>query len=169
VLDEFAHELPASGTAVDVAGGAGRNALWLAGQGYDTTLIDISSNGLRQAGQAASQRGVSLTLVERDLEADGMPAGQWDVAVVCLFVYRPVLKALPASLAPGGVLIFEHPTMTNLEVSPKPSASFLLDNGEVLALAKEMQDVDIVHVSEAWRSHGRHLARLVVRKHVVVP
>jgi 2-polyprenyl-3-methyl-5-hydroxy-6-metoxy-1,4-benzoquinol methylase len=44
-LLELDHLLPRSGRALDVAGGAGRNAIWLARRGLDVTLVDISAVG----------------------------------------------------------------------------------------------------------------------------
>ncbi len=46
---ESARFLPATGTAIDVAGGSGRNAIWLAGRGLEVTLVDVSSVALTRA------------------------------------------------------------------------------------------------------------------------
>ena len=42
-IDEF---LPHRGRALDLAGGAGRNAVYLAGLGFEVTLVDVSRAGL---------------------------------------------------------------------------------------------------------------------------
>lgn len=61
--DEFLlsvdHALPHSGLALDVAGGTGRHALWLANRGLETTLLDISETGLAIADQLASAATIS--------------------------------------------------------------------------------------------------------------
>ena len=44
---------PEGGSALDLAGGAGRNAIWLAQRGWEVTLIDISETGVEQARQKA--------------------------------------------------------------------------------------------------------------------
>src|SRR5262245_55862732 len=41
-LSEHAYLLPTTGKALDLAGGAGRNAIWLARRGFEVTLVDIS-------------------------------------------------------------------------------------------------------------------------------
>ena len=66
--------LPYSGTALDIAGGPGRNALWLAERGLDTTLLDISDTGLGMA-QQSLERYPEALVAFRVLEA-GKPDDQ---------------------------------------------------------------------------------------------
>src|SRR5271166_4715690 len=40
---------PAAGHALDLAGGAGRHAIWLARQGWEVTLVDIATVGIEQS------------------------------------------------------------------------------------------------------------------------
>src|SRR5689334_13030073 len=56
--------------AIDVAGGAGRHALWLARQGFDTTLVDVSSVALSIAEQRGKADGFSLQRLQLDLDED---------------------------------------------------------------------------------------------------
>src|SRR3954468_6171251 len=56
--------------AIDVGGGAGRHAIWLAQQGFDSTLADVSPVALSLAEQRAKAAGVSLRQVLIDLEND---------------------------------------------------------------------------------------------------
>ncbi len=42
------------GTALDLAAGEGRNALWLAELGWEVTAVDFSSVGLEKARRAAA-------------------------------------------------------------------------------------------------------------------
>src|SRR5258708_27172975 len=53
VYDEFLSVQP-PGTALDVAGGAGRHALWLADRGWQVKLIDISEVGIEAARRNAA-------------------------------------------------------------------------------------------------------------------
>src|SRR4051794_41724500 len=52
--------LPRSGHALDLAGGAGRNSLWLAGRGLDVTLVDVSPVALEIASDRAAAAGLAL-------------------------------------------------------------------------------------------------------------
>src|SRR5213596_1064151 len=82
--------------ALDVAGGAGRNAIWLARRGLDVTLADISPAALDLARAAAAAAGVTLHLIEVDLEAAPLPAGPFDLIVAIDFLHRPLFGAFPA-------------------------------------------------------------------------
>ena len=159
--------LPASGRALDLAGGDGRNALWLAEQGLDATIADISEVGLARARAAAARRGLELETVAVDLETAAaeleiLPmVGPFDV-VTSFFYYWPGLFAvLPRMLAPGGTLIYAQPTKSNLLRHSRPPVRFLLDDGQLATLAAGLE---IVSCEEGWFEEGRHEARLVARR-----
>lgn len=165
LLGEIEHLLPAPGTMVDVAGGAGRNAIWFAERGFAVTVIDVSAEGLAHARARSEIAGVELECIQRDLEGEGLPAGRrWDVALMHLFSNRRVLRALPASLNPGGLLLFSQPTLVNLERHERPSRQFLMEPGEAAAIAAALDGIEVVEVSEGWRAGGRHEARLIARR-----
>jgi tellurite methyltransferase len=157
-----ADRLPAGGRALDVAGGAGRHAIWLAARGFDVTIADVSPVGLARASAAASARGLSVQIQAMDLEADPrLPDGPWDLMVCFHFLFRPLYADFGRVLAPGGALLVCHPTRTNLERHAHPSARFLLQDGELEAL---VPGVKVVSLDEGWSPAGRHEARLVARK-----
>lgn len=56
--------------AVDLGCGAGNYAVWLAGQGFDVTGIDISQHAIRHANDLAGREGVSCNFVVGDLLGD---------------------------------------------------------------------------------------------------
>jgi len=157
LLDDL---LPRRGRALDVAGGAGRNACWLARRGLDVTVADVSSVGLELARAAAAAAGVTLRLVETDLETDPLPAGPYDVILSIDFLWRPLFAAFPAALVSGGVVVCSQPTRTNLERHPHPSARFLLAEGELRSL---VGGLEVVRYEEGWFG-DRHEARVVARK-----
>jgi tellurite methyltransferase len=146
--------------ALDAAGGTGQNAVWLAERGLDVTLADVSPVALERARDAAAAAGVSLQLLEVDLERAPLPAGPFDLVVVQNFLWRPLFAAVPSVLTPGGLFVYLQPTRTNLERNPSPSARFLLEDGELPGLVAGLA---IVQYEEGWFD-GRHEARLVARK-----
>lgn len=155
------HILPRRGQALDVAGGAGRHAIWLAQRGLDVTLADISQVGLDIAKQRAAAAKVALDTMLVDLEAEPFPAGPWDLIVSIHFLWRPLFEIFPTALAPGGMLVFSQPTHSNLSRHEKPPARYLLEDGELPALVR---DLEIVHYEEGWLGEGRHDALLVARR-----
>jgi tellurite methyltransferase len=99
----------APGRALDLAGGAGRHALWLARHGWDVTLSDVSDEGLAIAGKRAEQAGRTLALRRESAgETVAWAAHQpFDLIVVVWCLLREQFPALPAALAPGGTLLYK--------------------------------------------------------------
>jgi tellurite methyltransferase len=162
VLIGLAAFLPTSGRALDVAGGAGRNALWLAARSLDVTIWDVSPVGLALARHRANAANLRLETAEIDLEsAEHLPTGQFDLILSVCYLFRPLLARLPSVLKPGGTLIVIQPTLRNLERNDKPPAPYLLEEGE---LPRFVPGVEIVHYEEGWFADGRHDAVLVGRK-----
>lgn len=147
-------------TALDVAGGTGRHALWLARRGLDVTLADVSPVALEIARVEAAVAAVHLRFIELDLEEQPFPPGPFDVIVSFDFLHRPLFDAFPESLAPGGLLVFSQPTRTNLERHTTPGPTHLLEDGEIPRLVKGLA---VLRCEQGWFG-GRHEARLVARK-----
>lgn len=154
-------KLPTSGRALDIAGGAGRNAVWLAERGLDVTLVDVSDTALTIAAEAARAAGVTIDARHIDLVADPLPSGPWDVVLCFHYLQRDLFPAMIAELTPGGLLVAELATVRNLERRDRPERPYLLDEGELLTLVAPL---DIVVFEEGWHPDDRHEARLVARK-----
>ncbi len=157
-LDAF---IPRRGRAIDLAGGTGRHAIWLAERGLDVTLFDVSDVAIEIAAQHARARGVNLQCVRRDLEVDGIPGEPWDLVLSFHYRERSLMPRFANVLAPGGRLIFVQPTRSNLARHAKPSARFLLDDGELPSL---VTGLDVIRYDEGWLEEGRHEARIVAER-----
>jgi SAM-dependent methyltransferase len=153
--------LPHRGRAIDVGGGSGQNAIWLARRGLDVTVVDISAEGLALASEAARAAKVSLRTVCADLETEPLPPGPWDVIVNVHFLLRPLFARFSSALAPRGSLVFAQPTMANLKYHDRPSRSYLLKNRELPGLLAGL--VPVLY-REGWNEDGRHEAELLARK-----
>ncbi len=110
--------LPA-GRAIDLAAGEGRNAVWLAEQGWDVTAVDFSDAALAKADQLAAARSVSITLVEADVtEYVPTPAGFDLVLVAYLHLPEPargaVIGRASAAVAEQGTLLVIGHDASNL-------------------------------------------------------
>ncbi len=146
------------GTACDLAGGTGRHTLWLAAQGWATTLIDIAPSALEVAAALAKESGLAISTAEHDLDA-GMPStGPFDLAVIHHYLNRRLLSEVESILAPGGHLVMAHPTLINLERHDRPSRRYLLEPGELPSL---LSSLEIASYFEGWTTQGRHEARVV--------
>lgn len=98
------------GKALDLGCGEGRNAVWLAEQGWDVTGVDFSDVALQKAQDLAGSRGVEAEWVEADLREYVPEPGMFDlVAVVYIHVpadeRRTMLRRAAGAVAPGGSLV----------------------------------------------------------------
>jgi 2-polyprenyl-3-methyl-5-hydroxy-6-metoxy-1,4-benzoquinol methylase len=148
--------LPGAGRALDVAGGNGRNAIWLARRGLDVTLVDVSD-------QALAMADPSLTRVRLDLDVEPLPAGPFDVVVCVHFLDRAHRGQYVERLGPGGLLIAAQPTLRNLERHARPSARFLVAEGEMEAWVRG-EGLEVVVAREGWNAEGRHEAEVIARR-----
>ncbi len=152
--------LPRRGRALDLAGGAGRHALWLARRGLEVTLCDISETALARARELARTERVAFDTELLDLEVDPLPAGPWDLIVSFDYLQRDLFRRFPELLAERGMLVFVQPTRSNLLRHPKPGSSHLLEDGELPGL---VQGLEVVEYQEGWLD-VRHEARLLAIK-----
>ncbi|HYG67589.1 MAG TPA: class I SAM-dependent methyltransferase [Anaeromyxobacteraceae bacterium] len=155
--------LPRTGRALDLAGGSGRHALWLARRGLAVTLADVSDVALATAERSARAEGLGLVTRLVDLAVEPVPAGPWDVVVCTYFLHRPVFAQVRDALAPGGLFAFAHATRTNLERHPRPGPRHVLEDGELSTLAGGL-GLEVLRLDEGWLESGRHEARVVLRR-----
>jgi SAM-dependent methyltransferase len=107
------------GRALDVACGEGRNAVWLAGNGWKVTGVDFSEVALEKAAELARRRGVEVDWVCADvLEYEPRPRAFDLVAVLYLQLPREelaiALRHAARAVAPGGTLVVIGHDTTNL-------------------------------------------------------
>lgn len=61
-----------SGKVLDLGGGEGRNALYLANKGYDVTVSDISEVGIDKVINLSKERGLDINTIVSDVVQDGI-------------------------------------------------------------------------------------------------
>lgn len=111
--------------ALDLAGGEGRNAIWLVEQGWSVRTLDFSDVATRRARAVAQAR---LGRALRRFEATTLDVTSWtptlpedraELVIVCYLHVPPpqrrhVLTAAAAAVAPGGRLIVIGHDLRNL-------------------------------------------------------
>lgn len=158
--------LPARGRALDVAGGAGRHAIWLAQRGLEVALVDVSDVALERAERRAGALGLTkrLRLLRADVDHDELPlAPVFDVVLMFHYLNRARRDALAGLLAPGGVLVTAQPTVENLQRHEHPRRRYCVELGELEAWARGC-GLAVEVAREGWNSEGRHEAELVARR-----
>jgi len=152
------------GSALDLGCGEGADAIWLAGQGWSVTGVDVSDVALDRARQHAAAAGVAIEFVLDDLAAS---PGEFDL-VTSFFLHVPeaalrerTLLVAVASVAPGGTLLVVGHSGTSGHTHLRLETA-----DEVVALLQLTADEWVVEIAgEADRPAGTggHTVDTVVR------
>ena len=132
-LVERLAELP-RGRALDLACGAGRNALCLAEAGYEVEAVDISGVAVARARATARERGLDVDWGVADLDDFTPPTGRYDLITVIRYTNRAMMERLPDGLTEGGMLLVEHHLLTSERVAGPTSHAFRLAPNELIDL-----------------------------------
>ncbi len=95
------------GRALDLACGAGRNALWLAEHGWSVTAVDGSPAAIDSLRQSAAERGVNVEARVADLEKGeyAIEPSHWDLVVISYYLQRDLFEPAKRGVVPGGVVL----------------------------------------------------------------
>ena len=161
-LEQNANLLPANGRALDLACGAGRNAIYLAHRGLAVDAVDISRVALDRGRTDAG--ALPIRWIECDLD-DGFEAeADYDLIVNIRYVNLPLVSSLLESLRSGGVLVIEQHLATTADVVGPKNPAYRVEAGELGRVASGMV---VEHLTEGLVEDpdGRRaaLARLVAR------
>ena len=98
--------LPGS-TALDIACGMGRNAIFLAEQGFAVAAVDMSEVALGLLDEEAQRRDLAIDILQLDLEgaAPVLPAGPFDLLLNFFYLHRPLFAQELARVRPGGIAV----------------------------------------------------------------
>jgi SAM-dependent methyltransferase len=121
------------GKALDVGMGQGRNALYLAQQGWTVTGFDPADKAVAAAQAEAKRLGVTMTaLVLRDDQFD-FGKQQWDLIVLSYVGARDYVSRVYDSLKPGGRVVVEAFHRDALKAGPIGGA-VVFETNELLRL-----------------------------------
>jgi tellurite methyltransferase len=146
--------------ALDIACGEGRNAIFLAENGFEVDAVDIAELGLERGKQRVAELGVPVTFIRADLEQYRLQ-GQYDVIVNFNFLLRPLIPDMVDVLAPGGVIVMET-ILAGPKLQGEHTDEFLLQPGELERLFSAY-DGRIVLVEEDYLQ-GTPVARVIFQK-----
>lgn len=153
-LVEVVNEIP-RGRVLCLCEGEGRNAVYLAEQGYQVTAVDASSVGMAKAQQLAEERSVQIETIVADLGEFFIPPDTYD-AVVSIFCHVPrdlrqrVHEQVVNGLKKNGVLVLEAYVPRQLEFATggPPVAELMMD---LQSLKVELQGLELLHAEEIVR------------------
>lgn len=154
-LRESVGSIPPGGTVLCLAEGEGRNAVYLATQGYRVTAVDGSSVGLDKLKRLAKERGVSVETRVVDLSDFEIKPNSWD-AIIAIWCHipaelrKPIHRASVIGLKPHGVFIHEsyHPRQLHYKSGGPPTADLMLTAN---VLASELGGLHFEYLKEIDR------------------
>ncbi len=120
-----------SAYVLDVACGAGANAIFAAQHGCRVLGVDASVEGLRIATRRAKQKGLRVSLLAADLESWRPPPESFHLVMIFRYLDRALLPALRLAVLPGGVVIYKTFNRNFLEHKPGMNPDYLLNHGEL--------------------------------------
>ena len=165
VPSEFlrAHAGLLSGRVLDVAAGAGRNALFLARRGLVVEALDISLTGLRLAREAARAEGLTLLAAQVDLESFPLPRRRYDAIINIRYLQRSLFTPFRLAIKPGGIILFETFLIDQQTLSEHRTAAYLLQRGELRAAFSDCAILVYEEGLYETSSGPSYLARMIAR------
>lgn len=151
---------PNAGRALDIAGGTGRHANFLAAKGWQVTLTDIAEAGIANARKNAGNLASRIEFRVEDLTQFDGSSASYDLILVFFFLRREMFGDLVKALKPGGLLIYKGYTHGQAKFGGGPTnPDYLFGENELLHAFPQLQ---VLHYAELIRDCG--LAEFVGRK-----
>lgn len=158
------------GKALVLAMGEGRNAVYLAENGFVVTGVDISEVGIEKCERLAEERGVEVNSIVADLTDYDLGKEQYDLITNFYFYDKLILPRVVDSLKPGGIFVFEtysrdHPKHSKF--GPK-NPDYLVKPNELLETFKSLRilyyEDTVTELDEGMHKGKAALIRLIARK-----
>ena len=134
-----------AGTALDYGMGQGRNAIYLAQQGWTVTGFDPAVQAVAAAQEQAGRLGVKISTLAIGDEQFEFGQDQWDLIVLSYVGFRGTLPRLYESLKPGGRIVVEAFHRDSLKNGPI-GAGVVFDTNELLTLFARYR---VIHYEDA--------------------
>jgi SAM-dependent methyltransferase len=147
------------GTALDVGMGQGRNAIYLAQQGWTVTGFDPADKAVAQANATAAKLGVKLNTIVQGEEDFDFGENRWDLIVLSYVGAREYVDRVVRSLKPGGIVVVEgfHRDVTKVS---SVGGAVVFDTNELPKLFSRLRVLRYEDV-EAKNDFGREMNRAV--------
>ena len=130
-LKGHSYMLNGKGSALDIASGEGRNAVFVAEKGYETLAVDVSSTGLKKARALADEKGVAIKTCVADLDNWKIEQNTFDLILCFNFLDRKIFPSIKSALKPGGLIFYETFTVDYLKYSSF-KREWVLEHNELL-------------------------------------
>jgi len=153
------------GKAMVLAMGEGRNAVFLAGNGFDVDCCDISEKAVEKTRAFALESGVTLNAFEADLEEYKIPVDTYDLITCFYYTQRDLIPQIKEGLKDGGMVMIETYSIDQLKYgkdAPGPkNPAYLLKHNELL---DSFRDFRILFYREGEIAEHKSVVSLIAQK-----
>ena len=161
------------GKTLVLAMGEGRNAVYLAQNGFDVTGVDISEVAIEKCNKLARERNTTVNAVVADLTDYDMGEAQFDL-ITKLYYYDPsIFPQIIDALKPGGMFILEQFSIDHLKYretsgfGPR-NPDYLIKPNELLEHFKSLRilyyEDTVVELDEGMHKGTAAVIRLIAEK-----
>ena len=161
------------GKALVLAMGEGRNAVYLAQNGFDVTGVDISEVAIEKCNKLAKERNTTVNAVIADLTDYDMGEAQFDL-ITKFYYYEPsIFPQIIDALKPGGMFILEQFSIDHLKYretsrfGPR-NPDYLIKPNELLEHFKSLRilyyEDTVVELDEGMHKGTAAVIRLIAQK-----
>jgi SAM-dependent methyltransferase len=152
----------APGKALDLACGAGRNALWLAEHGWEVTAVDGAAAAIEILRTRATERGLKINAIVADLEKGEfeIEPSRWDLIAMCYYLQRNLFEPAKRGVAPGGILI----SIVHVNEPGEADGPYRLRPGELEQYFAEWEILHDLEGNASESAHRRTVAEIVARR-----
>ena len=159
-VQRWSHLVAPQASVLDVACGSGRHVRWFVQRGCRVTGVDRDVAVVQALANLAE-------IVVADIETGPwpLPGRRFDLVVVTNYLWRDLLPTLLASVADGGVLIYETFASGNETVGKPANPAFLLRPGELL---KAVEGLRVVAFEDGFEAALNGSAQRFVQRVVAV-
>lgn len=149
------------GAALDLACGTGRNALFLAENGWKVMAVDGSETAIRVLEQRAAERNLKILAEVADLTAPGIgiPLHAFDLVVIAYYLQRDLFPRAKAATKPGGIVI----AIVHTPEPGEPATQKRAAPGELRTFFDDWQVLHYYEGPSRDPAHKRPVAEIVAR------
>jgi tellurite methyltransferase len=150
------------GRALDIAMGSGRNALFLAANGFEVEGVDISETSVAKALQSAKEEGIVLKALAADLETNYRIKSDYYDLIICFnYLQHSLTSQIKEGLKHGGMVVFETFIIDQTQFGRPNNPDFLLKHNELLDM---FRDFRCLRYREGVIENRKAIASLIAEK-----
>jgi SAM-dependent methyltransferase len=151
------------GRALDLATGSGRNAIYLARNGYTVDAIDYSGVAVSQLKSFVTQQSLAISVKQEDLTTFTIPEVTYDLIINFNYLERSLIPQMIKGLKPAGMILFETYTIEQPRYGRPRNPDYLLKPNELIKSFKELHIIyyheRVDHSSEETKAIASLLAK----------